>query len=230
VPEDFEHPSRSMLQSPHYGAGLPSQHRDSVQTPRCRDATREALSPFASPPLPSLPRALHREEAFVTRDACRLQDTGQNGQGYSGESCWQPPLPFHFRYTTGHHVFQATEPVSVFFTKSVSRRVKRVQQEGLKEVLLLLNAAVGTEVAQLPSGRRQKWCSSLQTEALARNWDPHIPVPALANALTVGSKQKVSAGETTPPNPRNPIGQQFYHSLHLSSQINEKNDLPEPES
>lgn len=73
-------------------------------------------------------------------------DRGQNGWGYSGESCSQSTLPFHFRYATWQAVFKAAEPVSVFFTKSPFKHVKWVQQEGLKEVLLLLKAEIGTEV------------------------------------------------------------------------------------
>lgn len=59
-----------------------------------RDAVREALPPF--PPSPEL--------CTVTRQLCQetparcKKDTGQDGWGYSGESCSQSPLPFHFRY------------------------------------------------------------------------------------------------------------------------------------
>lgn len=150
--------------SSHHIMGPGSPAGTENQTLRCTETQWGKLSlPFPpAPELCSVTRQLWQE--MTAR--CK-QNRGQNGWGYSGESCSQSTLPFHFRYATRQTVFKAAEPVSAFFTKSPSKHVKRVQQEGLKEVLLLLKAGIGTEGPQIPSGRWQIWCSGLGTQALS---------------------------------------------------------------
>lgn len=166
---------------------------------KLQGAQRRNEGSSLSPSLPPQSFALWQEMPA----RCK-QDTGQNGWGYSGDSCSQSPLPpLHFRYATGHPVFKATEPVSCLlhqtcFQTSLTGRVE--------ESPPAFKAGIGTEGPQLPSDRWQKWYSSLETEALTGRWDPHILVPALVNAFSIGSKRKVSAGETTTPNPRTPPG------------------------
>lgn len=141
LPKGSEHLFRSVLQSPHYEAGQPASTEN--QTLKCTETQWGKLFlPF--PPSPELCRVTR--QLWEEMPARCKQDRGQNGWGYSGESCSQSTLPFHFRYATWQAVFKAAEPVSVFFTKSPSKHVKWVQQEGLKEVLLLLKAEIGTEV------------------------------------------------------------------------------------
>lgn len=162
--KDLNSPFRSMHQSPHDVAGLPSQHRNSNSEVH-RDAMREAR-----PPLPSLPRALHCEEAAVTRDVRLLQ--ARHGPERL-RLLWGELLclPCRFTSDTPQGILSSrlqSQPLSS--SLNVSKRVKWVQQEGLKEVLLLLKAGTGTEVPQLPSGRWQKRCYSLVTQAPTRMW------------------------------------------------------------
>lgn len=92
--KDLNAPFRARSSHHITGQGCPAGTETHFKLRGAQRRSEGSSAPF--PPSPEL--------CTVTRQLCQetparcKKDTGQDGWGYSGESCSQSPLPFHFRY------------------------------------------------------------------------------------------------------------------------------------